>query len=79
MDWRYHAACQDIELELFFPDGDPKSVQVQVRAAKLICRHCPVNVKCLSWALANEVDVGIWGGLTERERRKLQRRLRRPS
>ena len=68
-DWRGHAACRDADPELFFPDDDIRSARVQVKMAKLICRGCPVSATCLNWALA-----GIWGGLTEDERRRLPRR-----
>jgi WhiB family redox-sensing transcriptional regulator len=75
-DWRDDAACRDADPELFFPDGDIRSARAQVKAAKLICRSCPVSVTCLSWALASGQEVGIWGGLTEDERHMLRRRRR---
>jgi len=71
-DWRLEAACRDADPELFFPGGDTKPAQV--KTAKLICRGCRVNATCLSWALASGQEAGIWGGLTEDERRGLQRR-----
>jgi WhiB family transcriptional regulator, redox-sensing transcriptional regulator len=76
-DWRDDAACRDADPELFFPDGEIRSAQAQVKTAKLICRGCPVSVTCLSWALASGEEAGIWGGLTEDERRTLHRRARR--
>ena len=72
--WRDAAACRDADPELFFPDGDTRAARAQVRTAKLICRGCPVSVMCLSWALASGQEAGIWGGLTEDERRRLHRR-----
>jgi WhiB family transcriptional regulator, redox-sensing transcriptional regulator len=75
-DWRADAACRDAAPELFFPDGDMRSAWAQVKAAKLICRRCPVSTTCLSWALASGQEAGIWGGLTEDERRRLHRRGR---
>jgi len=75
-DWRADAACRDADPELFFPDGDIRSARAQVKMAKLICRGCPVSATCLSWALASGQEFGIWGGLTEDERGRLQRRLR---
>ena len=72
--WRDGAACQDADPELFFPEGDTRSARAHVKAAKLICRGCPVSVTCLSWALASGQEAGIWGGLTEDERRRLRRR-----
>ena len=70
-DWRGHAACRDADPELFFPDDDIRSARVQVKMAKLICRGCPVSATCLNWALASGQEAGIWGGLTEDERRRL--------
>ena len=73
-DWRAGAACRDADPELFFPDGDIRSARAQVKTAKLICRGCRVSASCLSWALASGQEAGIWGGLTEDERRRLPRR-----
>ena len=72
-DWREEAACRDTDPELFFPDDDFRSARVQVKMAKLICRGCPVSATCLNWALASGQEAGIWGGLTEEERRRLHR------
>jgi len=73
-DWRVEAACQDADPELFFPDGDIRSARAKVKMARLICRGCPVTATCLSWSLASGEEAGIWGGLTEDERRRLRRR-----
>jgi WhiB family redox-sensing transcriptional regulator len=73
-DWRDAAACREADPDLFFPDGDIRSARGQVKTAKLICRGCPVSATCLSWALADGQEAGIWGGLTEDERRRLHRR-----
>ena len=75
-DWRDQAACRDADPELFFPDDNTRSARAQVKTAKLICRGCPVSTTCLSWALASGQEAGIWGGLTEDERRMLHRRGR---
>jgi WhiB family transcriptional regulator, redox-sensing transcriptional regulator len=72
--WRADAACRDADPELFFPD-DVRSARAQVTTAKLICRGCPVSAACLNWALASGQEAGIWGGLTEGERRRLHRRV----
>jgi WhiB family redox-sensing transcriptional regulator len=72
--WRDGAACREADPELFFPDI--RSARAQVMTAKLICRSCPVTTACLSWALASGQEHGIWGGLTEDERRRLNRRGR---
>ena len=74
--WRGDAACRDADPELFFPDGNTRSARDQTKLAKLICRGCPVTAICLSWALANGAEAGIWGGCTEDERRRLHRRGR---
>jgi WhiB family transcriptional regulator, redox-sensing transcriptional regulator len=73
-DWRNHAACRDADPELFFADSDTRASRAQVKTAKLICRSCPVSATCLNWALASGQEAGIWGGLTEDERRTLYRR-----
>ena len=73
-DWREEAACRDTDPELDFPDDGIRSARAQVKMAKLICRGCPVSATCLSWALASGQEAGIWGGLTEGERRRLHRR-----
>jgi WhiB family redox-sensing transcriptional regulator len=75
-DWRDEAACLDADPELFFPDWGVAAVRAQVKTAKLICRSCPVSATCLDWALASGQEAGIWGGLTEDERRELHRRGR---
>jgi len=76
-DWRDDAACRKADPELFFPDVDLRSAaRAQLKTAKLICRGCPVSAMCLSWALASGQEAGIWGGLTEDERRRLHRRGR---
>ena len=75
-DWRDDAACLKVDPDLFFPDGDIRSARAQVKRAKLICRSCPVTAACLNWALASGQEAGIWGGLTEDERRRLHHRGR---
>jgi len=75
--WRNDAACRDADPELFFPDREIRSARTQVKTAKLICRGCPVQATCLSWALDSGQESGIWGGLTEDERHRLRRRSSR--
>jgi WhiB family redox-sensing transcriptional regulator len=72
-DWRDHAACRDADPDMFFPDGDIRSARAQVQTAKQMCRGCPVRTTCLSWSLASGQEHGIWGGLTEDQRRGLHR------
>lgn len=76
MDWRHHALCRDEDPELFFPVGTTGPAARQVDRAKAICARCPVTQECLTWALENGQDAGIWGGLSEDERRALRRRQR---
>jgi WhiB family redox-sensing transcriptional regulator len=73
MDWRHKAECRKEDPELFFPVGTSGPALAQIVKAKAVCRRCPVSQECLAWALASGQD-GIWGGLTEDERRALRRR-----
>jgi WhiB family transcriptional regulator, redox-sensing transcriptional regulator len=73
MDWRHHAACQDEDPELFFPIGNTGPALVQIEEAKVVCQRCPVLESCLQWALESGQDAGVWGGLSEDERRELKR------
>jgi WhiB family redox-sensing transcriptional regulator len=75
-DWLDDAACRGTDPELFFPDADTSTARAQVAAAKKTCRRCPVRGNCLSWALENGQEAGIWGGTTEEERRHLRRHPR---
>lgn len=76
MDWRHRAACRDEDPELFFPIGTSGPALLQVDEAKAVCRHCDVREDCLAWAMQTGQDAGVWGGLTEDERRALKRRTR---
>ena len=69
--WREDAACRGADVEIFFPPTDEAADQ-----AKAICAACPVREECLEYALLTRQDDGVWGGLTETERRRLRRRLR---
>jgi WhiB family redox-sensing transcriptional regulator len=73
MDWRHDASCRDVDPELFFPIGTTGPALAQIEAAKAICGTCAVQAPCLEWALATAQDAGIWGGLTEDERRAIRR------
>jgi WhiB family transcriptional regulator, redox-sensing transcriptional regulator len=78
-DWRDHAACRDMDTELFFPVGTTGPVLDQIGRAKQVCAECLVRNSCLEWALATGQSAGVWGGTTEDERRALRPRLpRRP-
>ena len=74
MDWRHRAACRDEDPELFFPIGNTVPALLQVVEAKAVCRRCEVIEPCLEWALETGQDAGVWGGLSEDERRALKRR-----
>ncbi|WP_418960406.1 WhiB family transcriptional regulator [Streptomyces tritici] len=76
--WRAAAACQEVDPDLFFPVGTGSSALVQEEEAKRVCRRCPVREPCLRSALAQpHPPSGVWGGLTEAERRALERPARR--
>ncbi|WP_456569617.1 WhiB family transcriptional regulator [Blastococcus sp. SYSU DS0539] len=70
--WRLDALCAETDPEAFFPDKGGST-----REAKRVCTGCPVRAQCLEFALASDERFGIWGGLSERERRRL--RLQRRS
>ncbi|MET0521439.1 MAG: WhiB family transcriptional regulator [Jiangellaceae bacterium] len=74
MDWRHVAACRDEDPELFFPIGNTGPALLQIEEAKSVCRRCPVREDCLQFALETGQDAGVWGGLSEDERRALKRR-----
>jgi len=76
-DWRARSACLDENPELFFPVGTTGPADRQVDEAKLVCDRCEVRAACLAWALDARQDHGVWGGLTEDERRSLRRRTAR--
>jgi WhiB family redox-sensing transcriptional regulator len=73
-DWRHQAACLDEDPELFFPVGNTGPALLQIEEAKAVCRGCDVVDTCLRWALDTGQDTGVWGGLSEDERRALKRR-----
>jgi WhiB family transcriptional regulator, redox-sensing transcriptional regulator len=74
MDWRNRAACLDEDPELFFPIGNTGPALLQIEEAKAVCRRCEVIETCLKWAMDSGQDAGVWGGLSEDERRALKRR-----
>ncbi len=77
MDWRQNAACIGEDPELFFPVGTTGPAIGQVEKAKAVCRGCDVIDQCLEWALASNQDAGVWGGMSEDERRALRRSRQR--
>ena len=74
MDWRTRAACRDVDPEVFFPVGTTGPALRQIEFAKNICRACSVVDDCLMWAIDSGQDAGVWGGLSEDERRAVKRR-----
>jgi WhiB family redox-sensing transcriptional regulator len=77
MDWRHQSACRDEDPELFFPVGNTGPALTQIEEAKKVCNRCIVKEPCLAWALESGQDAGVWGGLSEDERRALKRRAAR--
>ncbi|WP_246281676.1 WhiB family transcriptional regulator [Fodinicola acaciae] len=68
-EWQDRALCAQTDPEAFFPEKGGST-----REAKRICTGCEVRAECLEYALAHDERFGIWGGLSERERRRLKRR-----
>ncbi|MQA78544.1 MAG: WhiB family transcriptional regulator [Streptosporangiales bacterium] len=73
MDWRHRAKCREVDPELFFPIGNTGPALSQIEEAKAVCRQCPVVESCLEWALSTGQDAGVWGAMSEDERRALKR------
>lgn len=66
--WQLYANCLGVDPDLFFPERGAST-----KEAKAVCRACVVREDCLEYALENSEKFGIWGGLSERERRRLRR------
>ena len=66
--WQRQANCMGVDPDLFFPERGAST-----REAKEVCRGCVVRAECLEYALVNSEKFGIWGGLSERERRRIRR------
>jgi WhiB family redox-sensing transcriptional regulator len=69
-DWKDQALCAETDPEAFFPEKGGST-----REAKKVCTSCEVRAECLDFALGNDERFGIWGGLSERERRRLKKRV----
>lgn len=69
LSWQERALCAQTDPEAFFPEKGGST-----REAKRVCTTCEVREECLEYALEHDERFGIWGGLSERERRKLKRR-----
>lgn len=68
LSWQQSALCAQTDPEAFFPEKGGST-----REAKAVCSACEVRAECLEYALLNDERFGIWGGLSERERRRLKR------
>lgn len=73
-DWRDEAACASTDPELFFQSGLTDPGKAATRTAKVICFSCPVMEACGQWALETREPFGVFGGMTDGERRKILRR-----
>lgn len=72
MTWRQHGACNGLDPGVFFPDSEESAEE-----AKAICAMCSVRISCLEYAITVRERDGVWGGTTERERRRIIRQRRR--
>ena len=70
--WRELGACRGLEPSIFYPEEDADADD-----AKAVCAECVVRVACLEFALSSREKQGVWGGATERERRRIIRQRRR--
>jgi len=70
LGWQDRALCAQTDPEAFFPEKGGST-----REAKRVCRSCEVRAECLEFALENDERFGIWGGLSERERRRVKREV----
>ncbi len=74
LKWWDMGACRGLDASIFYPDDDDEA-----SAAKAVCESCHVRVECLEHALAVREKSGVWGGATERDRRRIIRQRRRNS
>jgi len=74
MEWRELALCRGEDQSIFFPEND----RLASGRAKAICATCPVMAQCMDYAIAHD-EVGVWGGTTQRERRRIKDQYVRPS
>ncbi|MGD0742640.1 MAG: WhiB family transcriptional regulator [Acidimicrobiales bacterium] len=66
--WRKHSACRGLDPEIFYPASDEEA-----ETAKAVCSLCSVRQMCLEHAIVYREREGVWGGLTDRERRRMLR------
>ncbi|HET9732790.1 MAG TPA: WhiB family transcriptional regulator [Acidimicrobiales bacterium] len=72
LSWRQRAACRGVDADVFYPVSDEDA-----DVAKAICSECSVREACLEYALMHRERDGVWGGATERERRRILRQRRK--
>jgi len=77
-EWNSAGACLTEDPELFFPIGNTGPALLQIEEAKAVCRRCPVEATCAEWAITTGQDGGVWGGLSEDERRAAKKEPIRP-
>jgi len=77
MQWLNQARCLNEDPELFFPVGNTGPAVDQIEQAKAVCRECNVTSQCLEYAMKENQDTGVWGGLSEDERKSLKRKYAR--
>src|SRR5262245_5096452 len=78
--WQWRSACRGEDTGLFFPPSRPEMKDERLtreRRAKAICAVCPVQVECLEYAIRTREPHGVWGGLSEMERRSMLRAMDR--
>ena len=68
-EWTKKALCAEIDPEIFFPEKGDKTAYV-----KQICKACDVRAECLEYSLQNNERFGVWGGMTEPDRRRLRKK-----
>ena len=73
LEWMTGGVCAQVDPELWFPEKGGST-----RQAKALCTGCPVQVQCLAYALTHDERFGVWGGASERDRRRMKRTATRP-
>lgn len=68
-EWKQRALCMEVDPELFYPEKGSST-----KSAKAMCQLCDVREDCLAYALEKQERFGVWGGLSDRERRRLEKR-----
>ena len=71
LSWQHKALCSQTDPEAFFPEKGGST-----RDAKRVCAQCEVRAQCLEWAIEHDERFGIWGGMSERERRRYKKERR---